>query len=492
MTKDKETRVPLDMDADEFREVGHQLVDKIADFLGGINDRDVHSPEAAKVARDALGVMTLPSTGSPTEDIIGEVSDLLLEQSLFNGHPRFWGYVNGSASPLGALGDLLAASINANVCTWTVAPVASEIERQAVGWISDLLNFPNDPACNSGGLLVSGGTMANITGLLAAKRARFGAEIREKGNSYNGANKSKFYATAETHAWLEKSLDIMGFGEDAIHRVATDENLRMDVKALQKSIDDDLEKGFLPLAVIASAGTVSTGAIDPIEKISAVCKQHDIWFHIDGAYGAVAACVPSASNELINLGLADSIAMDAHKWLYVPFEAGCILVRNRNHLTDAFAHETTYYPEAGGTNSLPVAYRDQGIQTSRGFRALKVWMCLKRAGKNGYAQMIGTNIRQAERLFEKVKQIPELEVVSQGLSITTFRYHPPEIQDEETLNKLNREILNTLQAEAWAYPSHATVNGKYLIRVCITNFRTTDQDIDELPFKVLEIANNIS
>ena len=173
MTNAKEPRNPLDMHADEFREAGHKLVDKIADFLGDLNDRDIHSPNGAAVAKEVLGSASLPNTGASTEDVIDEVSDLLLEQSLFNGHPRFWGYINGSASPLGALGDLLASSINANVCTWTVAPVASEIERQAVEWIGDLLNFPNDPACNSGGLLVSGGTMANITGLLAAKRARF-------------------------------------------------------------------------------------------------------------------------------------------------------------------------------------------------------------------------------------------------------------------------------------------------------------------------------
>jgi glutamate/tyrosine decarboxylase-like PLP-dependent enzyme len=492
MTNDKEPRNPLDMHADEFREAGHKLVDKIADFLGDLNDRDIHSPNGAEVAREVLGTVPLPNAGSSTEDVIEEISDLLLEQSLFNGHPRFWGYVNGSASPLGALGDLLASSINANVCTWTVAPVASEIERQTVEWIGDLLNFPNDPSCNSGGLLVSGGTMANITGLLAAKRARFGAEIREQGNTYLGAEKSKFYTTSETHAWLEKALDMMGFGESAIHRVATDKNLRMDTQALQKSIREDLEQGFIPLAVIASAGTVSTGAIDPLVQIAEICKQHNLWFHIDGAYGAVSACVPSISNELSGIGLADSVAMDAHKWLYVPFEAGCVLLRDRQHLEDSFSHDTTYYPAMNGETTLPLAYRAQGVQTSRGFRALKVWMCLKRAGRDGYVEMIGNNIRQAQRLYKKVQEFPELEAVSQGLSITTFRYNPPEIHDEDVLNKLNRKILSTLQAEAWAYPSHATVDGKYLIRVCITNFRTTDQDIDQLPDKVLSIARNIS
>ena len=304
-TNDKEPRNPLDMHPDEFREVGHQLVDKIADFLGGLNDRDVHSPNAAKIAREELGTASLPDAGSSTADVVDGISDLLLEQSLFNGHPRFWGYINGSASPLGALGDLLASSINAKVCTWTVAPVASEIERQVVDWIGDLLNFPSDPSCNSGGLLVSGGTMANITGLLAAKRARFGAEIREQGNTFKSAEKSKFYATTETHAWLEKALDIMGFGESAITRVATDDNLCMDMNELQKSIHDDLERGYLPLAVIASAGTVSTGAIDPLDQMAEICKQHDLWFHVDGAYGAVAACVASTSNELSGIGLAD-------------------------------------------------------------------------------------------------------------------------------------------------------------------------------------------
>ncbi len=485
-------KVPLDMGAEEFREQGHMLVDKIADFLEDLGERNVHTPEAAKTAHEALGTGCLPSGGTKASEVIAEISDLLMEQSLFNGHPRFWGYVNGSASPIGALGDLLGSSINANVCTWTVAPVASEIERQAVDWIGDLLNFPNDPSCNSGGILVSGGTMANITGLLAARRARFGPEVRTKGLCQGDASKAKFYATSETHAWLEKALDIMGFGEDAIHRVASNDDFQMDIGDLKRCIDGDLKQGYLPFAVIASAGTVSTGAIDPLNDISRICKQNNMWFHIDGAYGAVAACVPEMLGELSGIGLADSVAMDAHKWLYVPFEAGCVLLRNREHLTDAFAHETTYYPPTGGENSLPIAYRDQGIQTSRGFRALKVWMCLKTAGKDGYASMIGNNIRLAERLYANIKKMPELEAISQGLSIVTFRYNPGDIKDDSQLNQLNKEILIMLQAEGWAYPSHANVDGKYLIRVCITNFRTTDQDVDGLPQKVITIGNNLS
>ena len=266
----------------------------------------------------------------------------------------------------------------------------------------------------------------------------------------------------------------------------------MDLVDLKRCVNNDLEQGYKPFAVIASAGTVSTGAIDPLADIAKICKQKDIWFHIDGAYGAVAACVPKMSDELSGIGMADSIAMDAHKWLYVPFEAGCVLVKNREHLTDAFAHETTYYPSTGGENSLPIAYRDQGIQTSRGFRALKVWMCLKTAGKDGYASMIGNNIRLAERLYASIEKLPHLEAVSQGLSIVTFRYIPEHIKDQARLNELNKKILAELQAEGWAYPSHAEIDGQYLIRVCITNFRTTDQDVDDLPQKVIIIGDNIS
>ncbi len=479
---------PLDMTGEEFRRVGHKLVDQIAAFLDGVRSRKVQSLDAVEAAQQFLGDQALPSKGLSADEVMSDVSSLLIEKSLLTAHPRFWAYINGSASPIGALADMLAAAINPNLATWAVGPVASEIERQSVQWIAELMGYPRQ----AGGLLVSGGTVANITALLAARRAVLGAEIRRDG--LRNSPQSRFYATVETHAWLEKAVDMMGFGEAAITRVETDAQLRMDTVHLAACIAEDRKAGHLPFAVVASAGTVSTGAIDPIKAIAALCSRENVWFHIDGCYGAAAAILPSAPADLQCLGLADSIAMDAHKWLYVPLEAGCVLVKDKNHLVDTFAHETGYYPVSDETMPLPVAYRDQGIQTSRGFRALKVWMCLRQAGREGYIDMIGSNIRLAQHLADRITQTAALELRYRSLSIVTFRYNPglKELPggtlSNQVLNKVNQNILKKLQEEGWAYPSHAHIGGEFLLRVCITNFRTRLEDVDLLPGKVVEFG----
>lgn len=489
---------PLDMTGEEFRRVGHRLVDQIAGFLDGVRSHKVQSSDAVALAQQFLGDHALPLKGLPADEVMNDVSSLLIEKSLLTSHPRFWAYINGSASPIGALADMLAAAINPNLATWAVGPVASEIERQSVQWIAEFMHYPRD----AGGLLVSGGTVANITALLAARRAGLGADVRRDGLS--NSPECRFYATVETHAWLEKAVDMMGFGEAAITRVETDEQLRMDTVHLAACIAEDRKAGHLPLAVVASAGTVSTGAIDPIKAIAELCSREKIWFHIDGCYGAAAAILPSAPEDLKYLGLADSIAMDAHKWLYVPLEAGCVLVKDKNHLVDTFAHETSYYPISDEIIPLPVAYRDQGLQTSRGFRALKVWMCLRQAGREGYIAMIGKNISLAQHLADQITQTANLELRYQSLSIVTFRYNPglglptgqlagnPEGLDaNQVLNKINQNILKKLQEEGWAYPSHAHIGGEFLLRVCITNFRTRLEDVDLLPGKVVEIGASL-
>lgn len=497
-TGDTKTRLAaLDMSGEEFRQVGYKLVDNIASFLDDIHNRRVQSSDAVVAAQEVLGDEALPVRGSAASDIIDQISSLLFEKSLLTAHPRFWAYINGSASPIGALADMLAAAINPNLATWSVGPVASEIERQSVQWIAELLNYPRD----AGGLLVSGGTIANITALLAARRALLGASIRQNGLQNGPVHLYRFYATPETHAWLEEAVDIMGFGESAITRVETDELLRMDTTHLSACIARDRQAGHVPLVVVASAGTVSTGAIDPINAIAEICTQEKLWFHIDGCYGAAAAVLTSAPDDLQHLGLADSIAMDAHKWLYVPLEAGCVLVKDKNHLIDTFAYETGYYPVSDEQNPLPVGYRDQGVQTSRGFRALKVWMCLRQAGREGYVAMIGDNIDLAHRLAGLIGKTVDLDLRYHGLSIVTFRFNPGldvlaemAVADQNEpdanglLNRINQNILKKLQAEGWAYPSHAHIGNEFLIRVCITNFRSSARDIDLLPAKVVDIG----
>jgi aromatic-L-amino-acid decarboxylase len=292
------------------------------------------------------------------------------------------------------------------------------------------------------------------------------------------------YASAETHTWIQKAADLFGLGTEAIRWIPTDQELRMDVSALRDAIADDLGAGRRPLMVVGTAGSVSTGAVDPLHAIADVCRARGIWFHVDGAYGGFAAAVPGAASELDGLARADSVAVDPHKWLYAPLEAGCVLVRDSAALRAAFAYHPPYYHfGVEATN-----YVDYGLQNSRGFRALKVWLALRQVGRQGYLRMIGDDLALARRLREQVAAHPELEPLTHALSITTFRYVPedlrPRVGDaatEEYLNRLNQALLDRLQKDGEAFVSNAVIRGRYALRACIVNFNTTVADVDALP-----------
>jgi glutamate/tyrosine decarboxylase-like PLP-dependent enzyme len=476
---------PIEMSADEFRSLGHSLVDRIADFLAGLPDRPVAPNEAPTAVRAALGGDGLPETGTDPGALLEEAATLLFDHSLFNGHPRFWGYITSSAAPIGALADLLAAAVNPNVGGWPLAPIATEIEAQTVRWLAELLGYPT----SCGGLLVSGGNMANFVGVLAARRSRLDGEHLI--GATNGGRQPRLYASSETHTWIQKAADLFGFGTDAVRWVETDARQRMKVDDLRSRIRADAAEGDRPFLVVGTAGAVATGAIDPLPALADVCREEGLWFHVDGAYGAAAAALPDAPADLKGLREADSIAFDPHKWLYAPLEAGCALVRDPGDLVRTFSHHPTYYPDP--TEEPPINYYEYGLQNSRGFRALKVWLGLRQAGRAGYVQMINDDISLARELFARIKATPELEAFTNELSITTFRYVPPDLrpvaaQVIEYLNQLNRALLARIQESGEAYLSNAVVDGAFLLRTCIVNFRTTEADIAALPELVVRLG----
>jgi glutamate/tyrosine decarboxylase-like PLP-dependent enzyme len=479
------------MDADEFRRVGHALVDRVADFLPSLAGRPVTPAEAPDAVQAALDSSApLPEDGTDAATLLARATRLLFDHSLFNGHPRFFGYITSSPAPIGMLGDLLAAAANPNVGSWRLGPMATEIEAQTVRWIAELLGYPT----TCGGLLVSGGNMANMVGLFAARRAAGTWDLRTRGLADPAARRLRVYASAETHTWIQKAADLAGLGTDAIRWIPTDTRLRMDVGALRAAVRQDRDAGDLAMMVVGTAGSVSTGAVDPLREIAAVCREEGIWFHVDGAYGAFAAAVPGASDDLAAMALADSIAVDPHKWLYSPLEAGCVLVRDATHLRDAFAYHPPYYH----FGQEAMNYVDYGPQNSRGFRALKVWLALQHAGRTGYVRMIADDIRLSERLHALVSAHPELEPCTQGLSITTFRYVPTDLRDaigtaegEARLNALNEALLDRIQNSGEAFVSNAVVRGRYLLRACLVNFNTTSADVEALPEIVVRIGRAI-
>ena len=391
-------------------------------------------------------------------------------------------------APIGILGDLLASAVNPNVGAWMLSPAATEIERQTVRWIASLIGYPED----CGGLLVSGGNMANMVCFLAARAAKGGAGLREQGVAADA--RLRAYASAETHTWIQKAADISGLGTAAIRWIPTDANLRMDVAALRRQIEADRAAGDTPAIVVGTAGSVSTGAVDSLREIASLCQQYGLWFHVDGAYGGFAAAVPEAPDELRGLTQADSVAVDPHKWLYAPLEAGCALVRDADALRAAFAYHPPYYHfEERATN-----YVDYGPQNSRGFRALKVWLALRHVGAAGYRQMIGDDIRLSQAMADAVRRHAELEFATQSLSITTFRFVPPDVRPsagkpdtEKYLDALNREVLDRLQRGGEAFVSNAVIGGRYVLRACIVNFHTTRADVEAVPEIVARVGRTV-
>lgn len=477
---------PLAMDAQQFREIGAELVERIAAFLESLPKRPVTPAESPTTVREVLGAdRALPLKEADAATLLNKAADLLTEHSLFNGHPRFWGYITSSAAPIGALGELLASALNANVGAWLLSPMASEIEAQTIRWVAEMLGYP----VNCGGLFVSGGNMANMVCFLAARQAKAGWDVRTQGM---GSQRLCVYCSQETHTWIQKAADITGLGTDAIRWIASDKELRIDLNALREQIRVDVKAGFRPMMVVGAAGSVSTGAVDPLPDLAVLCREFDLWFHVDGAYGALAAALPDAPAALAGLREADSVAVDPHKWLYAPLEAGCALVRDVTKLRDAFAYHPPYYHFGiEATN-----YFDLGPENSRSLRALKVWLALQQAGREGYVRMISDDIRLARTLYERLADYAEIERLTQSLSITTFRFVPADLDASdvtlnEYLNKLNLELLTRLQNSGEFYLSNAVINEKYALRACIVNFRTSISDIEALPPFVVEAGREL-
>jgi glutamate/tyrosine decarboxylase-like PLP-dependent enzyme len=479
------------MDAETFRRLGHRLVDQLAAFLESMPHGPVTHDESPSTVREALDLGgPLPESGVEPGLLLERTARLLFDHSLFNGHPRFFGYITSPPAPIGILADFLAAAVNPNVGAWTLSPAATEIEGQTVRWIAELIGYPVD----CGGLLVSGGNMANLVCFMAARAARAGWDVRSQGAVGHAGQRLCVYVSAETHTWIQKAADIGGLGTAAIRWIPTDAGLRMDVRALRVAIEADAAAGNVPCLVVGTAGSVSTGAVDPLRDIAALCKERGLWLHVDGAYGGFAAALPDASDDVRALSLADSVAVDPHKWLYAPLEVGCALVRNAEALRAAFAYHPVYYHfEEQATN-----YVDYGPQNSRGFRALKVWLALRQVGAAGYRAMIADDIALSRTLADAVRSDPELQLVTQELSITTFRYVPIDLRPnvgepavEQHLDLLNRELLDRLQRGGEAFVSNAVVGGQYLLRACIVNFHTDRADVLAVPEIVARIGRSI-
>jgi glutamate/tyrosine decarboxylase-like PLP-dependent enzyme len=481
--EEKDVASPFELPAEDFRRLGHRLVDRLADYFETIGDIPTAAAYDVAEVRRAVGERGLPEDPEDPATILDQAFEVIRAYGRHSGHPRSWGYIMGSAAPVGVLAELIMAGLNNNVASGVSYPAASEIEAQTVRWIAEMIGYPTD----CGGLFTSGGNVANLIGFLVARRDKAGAALRRDGLQGCGAGRLCAYATEEAHSWLDKAADIAGLGTEAIRRVAADGRQRMDLADLERRIAEDRAAGFAPFLLVGSAGTTSTGAVDPLPEMAALARREGLWFHVDGAYGAPAVSARGAPPELAGLRDADSLAIDGHKWLFAPLEAGIALVRSRDKHRDTFDFSPSYYDFArvGDAGRAPFYY-NYGPQNSRCFRALKMWTILRSVGRRHCIEAIEDNLRLARRLYQAVEETHGLQALTQSLSVTTFRILPEERaagrpEDESYLEALNRRTLTLIQEGGEAYLSNAVIDGRYALRACITNFRSREADVLALP-----------
>lgn len=463
-----------------MRQLGHQMIDDLFVYWENIRGEKIWKPIPSEV-KEFLDT-PIPADGQDPETIYQEFKNNIFPYNKGNVHPRFFAWIQGTGTPLGVLADLLASGMNPNVAIGEHS--AMYVDRQVVNWCKQLMNFPSDAS----GILVSGGSMANITALTVARNSFRDEKIRTKGLKSASAQ-LVLYCSVETHSCIQKAAEIIGLGTEAVRKIGVNDRYELDTYALEAQIQLDIAAGLLPFCIVGTSGTVNTGAIDPMDELLAISRKHGMWFHVDGAYGALAKLDPKYAERLKAIEEADSLAFDLHKWLYVPYEVGCTLIRDSKKHRESFAITPNYLlQENRGLAGGPDSVNNYGFELSRGFKALKIWMSLKEHGWKKYAQMIAQNNQQAEYLAELVKTSPNLELTAPvSMSITCFRMIKAGYTEEQ-LRILNREILLRLQEEGIASPSSTILNGKYTLRVANVNQRTRMEDMDLLVKEVLRIG----
>jgi aromatic-L-amino-acid decarboxylase len=469
-------------DWDELRQLGHQMLDDMFAFLQSIRERPAWRPVPDEVRKSLSGPVPIEPEGADRayEDFKNNVLPYPIAI-----HPRFWAWVCGTGSPGGMLAEMLAAGMNSS-------PHAAEqssvyVEMQVLSWLKQVLGYPAEAS----GLLVGGGSMANFVGLAVARDAKAGWDVKKEGlcGAYSPLT---MYCSSQTHSSVRKAVEALGLGSKGLRYVEVDEQFRIRIDLLKEAVKADREAGRLPVCVLGNAGTVNSGAIDDLPALAEFCRAENLWFHVDGAFGAIAAITPALRPLLHGMEQADSLALDLHKWMYMPYDVGCALVRWPEKHSSTFGYHAPYLESQGrGLSAGPIAFSQYGLELSRQFRALKVWFCLKQNGLKKYQALVEQNVAQAKYLAELIDGDSRLELLAPApLNIVCFRFNPGN-REEAQLNAINKEILLRLQESGIAVPSSTLIDGKFAIRVAICNHRSRREDFEILAREVVQLGEQI-
>lgn len=481
---------PLQMAPEDFERLGRRLLSLVAPHATGRADGPVHpSPPASQIR--AIMDQTLPEHGTEVDAIVDFIEENILPYPLGNNHPRFFSRVIGAGAPVGAIADMVATGLNIGVAG--AAKAAIGLEHCVNRWLMELIGFPTE---GSMGLLTSGGSLANLTGIAVARHwaaRNDGWNMRAEGLQ-GGRPAFTLYASAEAHLCISKSVELLGIGSANLRSVPTDRAYAMDTAALEAAVAADRAAGHRPFCVVASAGTVNTGAIDPFDRIADLCAAEDLWFHIDGAYGALGVLDPAAAPRFAGMARADSLALDPHKWLSVPIECGCALVRDRGLQHETFNYVAPYLQmeRIAGGDELPLPF-EYGVELSRGFRGLKAWATLMHLGRAGLREKISRNNAVAHHLLRAIESAPDLELVAPApLSIVCFRFAPPGWPgDAAALDALNKAINDRINADGDLFFTPTILEGRYALRVCIIHYGTSEADVEHLAARVRSLGKEL-
>jgi aromatic-L-amino-acid/L-tryptophan decarboxylase len=474
----------FDLPPDEVRRLGYLAADAVASHRQRLLERPVFGKVGAGAS---LFDEPLPEEGRPAEELIAFVREHVLPFPFGNSHPRFFGFINATADPVGTIADYMASAMNPNC--WGGDHAAVHVEHRVVRWLAEVLGLPE----TAEGILVSGGSMANFTALAAARRAMAPGNVREEGVGAEGRPRLVVYASDQVHSCVDRAVDLLGIGTRQLRKLPSDDRFRIPMDALRQAVAADRRAGLLPAIVVGSAGTVNTGAVDPLDELADFCAKESLWFHVDGAYGAMATFSPKLKPLFKGIERAHSVAADPHKWLYVPYEAGATLVRQAGRLPDAFRRFPEYLaPDPDSSFAGPAWFVERGVELSRGFKALKVWMGLKHHGRRGYAAAIERDVALARFFSDEVDRRPGFERLSETiLSIVNFRYRPDGMPEAD-LDRLNRTIVNRLVGSGSFFLAPTVLKGRASIRVCIVNFRTSEADLTFLLDEAERIGSELA